>query len=201
MSHPDWDQRFRLCHKRSLESADFWSPDFWSSDFWSPDLRLGPMASNNLLLEKNDTSKNEVQNSWRWAFSYCWSLQDMEALSRRLQTWGPHTHQSQQPPSIYRYEEFELQTSLLGLWALLLLFSNRLLSGQGKQSCRYVVLFLSKNQAEEDELKTKNIWIFHKLQSSLTNVSFSGLSTQAKLLPLHWVLICGTHVLPLLCQF
>ena len=35
----------------------------------------------------------------------------------------------------------------------------------------------------------------------MTNVSFSSLNTQAKLLPLHRVLICGTRVLPQLCQF
>ena len=35
----------------------------------------------------------------------------------------------------------------------------------------------------------------------MTNASLSGLSTSAKLLPLHRVLICGTHVLPQLRQF
>ena len=35
----------------------------------------------------------------------------------------------------------------------------------------------------------------------MTNISLSGLSTQAKLLPFHRVLICGTHILPQLCQF
>ena len=61
--------------------------------------------------------------------------------------------------------------------------------------------FPQRNQAEEDELRTENTRIFHKLQSSLTNASLSGLSTSAELLPLHRVLICGTHVLPQLCQF
>ena len=35
----------------------------------------------------------------------------------------------------------------------------------------------------------------------MTNASLSGLSTSAKLSPLHQVLIYGTHVLPQLCQF
>ena len=61
--------------------------------------------------------------------------------------------------------------------------------------------FPQKNQAKKDELQTENTQILHKLQSSLTNVSFLGLSTQSKLSPLHRVLICGTHVLPQLCQF
>ena len=61
--------------------------------------------------------------------------------------------------------------------------------------------FPQRNQAEEDELQTENTRIFHKLQSSLTNASFSGLSTSAKFSPLQRVLICGTHILPQLRQF
>ena len=61
--------------------------------------------------------------------------------------------------------------------------------------------FPQRNQVEEDELQTENTRILHKLQSSLTNASLSGLSTSAELSPLHRVLICGTHVLPQLRQF
>ena len=61
--------------------------------------------------------------------------------------------------------------------------------------------FPQRNQAEEDELQTENTRILHKLQSSLTNASLSGLSTSAELLPLHRVLICRTYVLPQLQQF
>ena len=50
-------------------------------------------------------------------------------------------------------------------------------------------------------MQTENIWIFHKLQFSLTNVSLSGLSISVELLLLHQFLICGTHVLPQLRQF
>ena len=56
--------------------------------------------------------------------------------------------------------------------------------------------FPQRNQAEEDELQTENTRILHKLQSSLTNASLSGLSTSAELSPFHQVLICGTYVLP-----
>ena len=61
--------------------------------------------------------------------------------------------------------------------------------------------FPQRNQAEEDELRTENIRILHKLQSSLTNASLSSLSTSVELSPLHQVLICGTYVLPQLRQF
>ena len=45
--------------------------------------------------------------------------------------------------------------------------------------------FFQENQVEKDKLRTENIQILHKLQFSLTNASFSGLSTSAKLLPLY----------------
>ena len=74
---------------------------------------------------------------------------------------------------------------------------------QGKANGAANVLsrFSQRNQAKEDKLRTENTRILHKLQSSLTNASLSGLSTSAKLLPLHRVLICDTHVLPQLRQF
>ena len=61
--------------------------------------------------------------------------------------------------------------------------------------------FPQRNQAEEDELRTENTWILHKLQSSLSNASFSGLNASAELSLHHRVLICGTHVRPQLRQF
>ena len=60
--------------------------------------------------------------------------------------------------------------------------------------------FSQRDQAKEDKLQTENTRILHKLQFSLSNASLSGLSTSAKLLPLHQVLICGTYVLPQLRQ-
>ena len=52
----------------------------------------------------------------------------MEALPRRLQTRGSRTHRPQQPPSVHRHEEFELQTSPLSSRALLLPLLNQVLS-------------------------------------------------------------------------
>ncbi len=55
---------------------------------------------------------------------------------------------------------------------------------------------------EEETLRAENTKILHHLQSSLAWVS--GLNVENKqqvLYPLHQVLICGTVVLPQLCQF
>ena len=51
---------------------------------------------------------------------------------------------------------------------------------------------------EEKTLRSENVKILHRLQSSLAKVS--GLST-SRLLPLHQILICGTTVLPRLNKF
>ena len=61
--------------------------------------------------------------------------------------------------------------------------------------------FPQRNEDEEEKLRTENTRILHRLQSSLTNATLSGLSTSASLSPLHQVLICGTHALPQLRQF
>ena len=61
--------------------------------------------------------------------------------------------------------------------------------------------FPQRSQDEEEKLRAENTRILHRLQSSLTNASLSGLNTSAELLPLHRVLICGTYVLPQLRQF
>ena len=73
--------------------------------------------------------------------------------------------------------------------------------GKANRAADALSRFPQRNQAEEDELRTENTRILHKLQSSLTNASLSGLSTSAELSPLHRVLICGTHVLPQLRRF
>ena len=54
---------------------------------------------------------------------------------------------------------------------------------------------------EEETLQDKNVKILHRLQSSLTNASFSSVSTSVKLSSLHQVFIYGTYVLPQLQQF
>ena len=58
-----------------------------------------------------------------------------------------------------------------------------------------------RNAEEKNALQAENVKILHRLQSSLSNASLSGLSTLAKVSPLHRVHICGTHVLPHLRQF
>ena len=77
---------------------------------------------------------------------------------------------------------------------------------QGKANAAADALsrFPHRSQSEEEELRTENTQILHRLQSSLTNASLSGLSCtslESRLSPLHQVLICGTHVLPQLCRF
>ncbi len=66
--------------------------------------------------------------------------------------------------------------------------------------------FLQRSQAEEETLRDKNSQILYCLQASLTKatiagLSLSGLALATNLLLLHQVLICGSHVLPRLCQF
>ena len=65
--------------------------------------------------------------------------------------------------------------------------------------------FPQRSLDEEEKLRAENTQILHRLQSSLTRASLSGLSLSGlgsdDLSPLHQVLICGTHVLPQLRQF
>ena len=63
--------------------------------------------------------------------------------------------------------------------------------------------FLQRSHNKEEKLWAKNTQVFHRLQTSLTNASLSGLSLNSAidLSPLHRVYICGTHVLPQLRQF
>ena len=74
---------------------------------------------------------------------------------------------------------------------------------QGKANGAADALFQypQRNVEEKDALRAENIKILHRLQSSLSNGSLSGLNTSAKLLQLHRVLICRTYVLPQLRQF
>ena len=77
---------------------------------------------------------------------------------------------------------------------------------QGKANAAADALsrFPQRNSSEEEKLRAENTQILHRLQSSLTNASLSGLSLaspESRLSPLHQVLICGTHVLPQLCRY
>lgn len=66
--------------------------------------------------------------------------------------------------------------------------------------------FSQKSHAEEKTLRDENSQILYHLQTSLikaniADLSFFSLALVKNLSPLHKVLICGTHVLPQLCQF
>ena len=63
--------------------------------------------------------------------------------------------------------------------------------------------FPQRSNDEKEKLWAENYQILHWLQSLLTNASLSGLSlsglnaaASSNLLPLHQILICGTHGLP-----
>lgn len=64
--------------------------------------------------------------------------------------------------------------------------------------------FFQQDNEEKVNLQTENTRILHRLQSSLTNASLSGLSVLASLSPLHQVFLCGsssTTAQPILEQF
>ena len=52
-----------------------------------------------------------------------------------------------------------------------------------------------QNVEEENTLRLENVKILYRLQFSLSNASFLGLSTLTELSPLNWVLICRTYIL------
>ncbi len=98
------------------------------------------MAPSGLFLQKDDFYRDSIRDSQSGATGYRWSLQDLAALLRKLQIQGPRPHRPQQPPSIHGYEEFELQTSLVGPRTLLIPLSHELLIGKSKWSCRRSIL-------------------------------------------------------------
>ena len=53
-----------------------------------------------------------------------------------------------------------------------------------------------RSQGEEEVLRAENTRILHRLQSSLTSASISGITSIQHLTPPHQVIICGTHVFP-----
>ena len=61
--------------------------------------------------------------------------------------------------------------------------------------------FHQRNKDKEEKLWAENTQILHCLQSSLTNVTLSGLSASANLSPLYQVFIYGTHALSQLHRF
>lgn len=76
--------------------------------------------------------------------------------------------------------------------------------GKAKEAADALSRFPQRSQSEEEDLQAENTQIVHRLQSSLTNASLSGLSlssTLSSLTPLHQIFVCGIYVLPQLCQF
>ena len=73
--------------------------------------------------------------------------------------------------------------------------------GKANRAADTLFCFLQRSFNEEKKLQAENTQIFHCFQSFLTRASLSGLSTLAKLSPLHQVFICGTHMLPQLRHF
>ena len=73
--------------------------------------------------------------------------------------------------------------------------------GKVNEAADALFQFPQRSPNEEEKLRAKNTQILHRLQTSLTNASLSGLSTSAELSPLQRVLICGTYILPQLRQF
>ena len=73
--------------------------------------------------------------------------------------------------------------------------------GKANEAADALSCFPQRNEDEEEKFQTENTWIFHCLQSSLTNATLSGLSTSSSLSLLHEVLIFGMHTLSQLRPF
>lgn len=65
----------------------------------------------------------------------------MATLVKRMQAQSSYTHQSQQSLLLYGYKKIEVSPNVLGIRAFQVQFSNKLLSGQEKQSCRHLISF------------------------------------------------------------
>ena len=193
MSYPNWNQCVRLCHRRSPKSANFKLGDLR----WNNWIKCW-LASSGLLLQKNDSCWDTIWESRRWAPSYCWSIQNMAALLRRLQTWGLCPYRPQQLLLFHGYEKFELQTSPLDSKTFSISLSNRLPLGQDNEAADTLSRYLQRSPEEEDTLRSKNVKILYHLQSSLAKVF--GLST-SQLSPLHQIFIYGITVFLRLNQF
>ena len=70
-------------------------------------------------------------------------------------------------------------------------------NGAGDALARYP----QRSQGEEEVLRAENTRILHRLRSSLTSASISGITSTQHLTPPYHVIICGTHVFPQLRQF
>ena len=68
--------------------------------------------------------------------------------------------------------------------------------GKANAAANALSWYPQQSAEEEETLRTENVKILHRLQSSLSNAGLSSLSTSTELLSLHRVLICGMHVCP-----
>ena len=68
--------------------------------------------------------------------------------------------------------------------------------GKANRAVNVLLSFPQKSKDEEEKLWAENSQIFYWLQTLLINASLSGFSvTFLKLLPLHQIFICRTHIL------
>ena len=72
--------------------------------------------------------------------------------------------------------------------------------GKANRAADALSRYPQRSAEEEDTLRAKNVKILHCLQSLLARVS-GLLVNSSQISPLHQILICGTTVLPQLCQF
>ena len=73
--------------------------------------------------------------------------------------------------------------------------------GKANRAANTMSRFSQINHNKEKKLWAGNIWLFHYLQSLLTNATLSDLSILVSLLLLHQVFICKTPALPQPCWF
>ena len=101
------------------------------------------MAPSSIFFKKNDSYRDLIQDLQWQVFSYCPSFQDMASLFERLQAQSTYPHRLQQFSLLHGYKKPKLQTSLLGPKGFLISLSNQLLLGQGKCSCKYIIMIFA----------------------------------------------------------
>ena len=65
--------------------------------------------------------------------------------------------------------------------------------GKANRAVDALSRYPQQSAEEKETLRTKNVKILHRLQSSLSNASFSGFNASAELLSLQRVFICDMH--------
>ena len=74
--------------------------------------------------------------------------------------------------------------------------------GKTNRAANALSWYPQRSAEEEKTLRVENVKILHRLQSLLTNASFSSLTlSEPNLSPLHQILVCETHVFLQLNQF